>query len=508
MNLKRREFIRLGGITVAGSMVIPTLFNSCKGTPVTENAGAYLDHFEVTPEQLQKILATALGKGADYADLYFEHTVSNATSLQDKKVNSAYSDITFGVGIRVLKGDQTGFAYSENTSMESMLRAARTAASIADSSSSWKSSVLSELVPPSYYRISSPWEDIQIKDKIPFITSLNDKIFAGDNRVTKVNISLSDSTSYILFNNSEGILSWDYRPLTYLSARTIMEEKGRVENSSVSQSSRKGFEFLTADLVEALASDAIEKTSRLFKAEKPKAGEMEVVMAAGSSGILLHEAMGHSFEADFNRKNTSIFSDKMGKKIAEKFVTVVDDGTLPNDRGALNVDDEGIITEKTILVNNGTLTSYLHDRISAKFYNVKPTGNGRRQDFRNVPLPRMRSTYMENGPHKHDEIIESVKKGIYVEDFSNGQVNIGPGDFTFFVKFGYVIENGKLTKPIKDINIIGNGPQALADITMVADNQKIDNGTWTCGKDGQSVPVSMGLPTVKIRKLTVGGLNG
>ncbi len=508
MNLKRREFIRLGGITVAGSMVIPSLLNSCKGNPVSETAASYMDHFEVTPEHLQKVLATALEKGADYADLYFEHTVSNATSLQDKKVNSAYSDITFGVGIRVLKGDQTGFAYAENTSMESMLRAARTAASIAESNSVWSPSTFNEIIPRALYNITTSWEDVVIKDKIPFITSLNDKIFAGDNRVTKVNISLSDSTTYILFYNSEGVLSWDYRPLTYIMARTVMEENGRLENAMVSQSYRKGFEFMTNDLVDSLASDAISKTSRLFEADKPKAGEMEVVMAAGSSGILLHEAMGHSFEADFNRKNTSIFSDKMGKKIAQDFVTVVDDGTLPGDRGALNIDDEGVPTEKTILVNNGTLTSYIHDRISAKFYNVKPTGNGRRQDFRNVPLPRMRSTYMENGPHKHDEIIASVKNGIYVEDFSNGQVNIGPGDFTFFVKFGYIIENGKLTKPIKDINIIGNGPQALADITMVADNQKIDYGTWTCGKDGQGVPVSMGLPTVKIRKLTVGGING
>jgi TldD protein len=286
-----------------------------------------------------------------------------------------------------------------------------------------------------------------------------------------------------------------------------MEENGRIENSMVSRSFRMGFEFLTPELVDTLAVEAIEKTSNMFKADKPKAGEMEVVMAAGSSGILLHEAMGHSFEADFNRKGTSIFSDKMGKKIAESFVTIIDDGTLPNSRGSLNIDDEGIKTEKTILVHDGVLTSYIHDRISAKFYNVESTGNGRRQDFRNIPVPRMRSTYMENGPHKREEIIESVRNGIFVEDFSNGQVNIGAGDFTFFVKFGYVIENGKLTKPIKDINIIGNGPQALADITMVADDQKIDCGTWTCGKDGQGVPVSMGLPTVKIKKLTVGGVS-
>jgi TldD protein len=507
MNYKRREFIRLSGITVAGSIIVPSLFHSCKGVPVSADASGYLKHFEVTPEQLQKVIFTAMGKGADYADLFFEHTLTHATSLQDKKVNSAYSDITFGVGIRVLKGDQTGFAYSENTSLDAMLKAAKTAANIAETNSTYKTTGFSAFVPPSFYKIDIPWEEVLINKKIPFITSLNDKIFAGDKRVTKVNVSHMDSTSYILFCNSEGALAWDYRPMTYLYARCTMEENGRIENTNVYQSYRKGFEFLTNDLVDKLARQAIEKNSLLFKATKPKAGEMAVVMGAGDSGILLHEAMGHSFEADFNRKKTSIFSDKMNQKIAENFVTIVDDGTLPNDRGALNIDDEGIITEKTILVQNGTLKSYLHDRISAKYYNVKPTGNGRRQDFRNVPIPRMRSTYMENGPHKRDEIIASVKNGIYVEDFSNGQVNIGPGDFTFFVKFGYLIENGKLTRPIKDINIIGNGPQALADITMVGDDLKISDSPNTCGKDGQGVPVTMGVPTVKIKKLTVGGVN-
>jgi TldD protein len=507
MNYKRRDFIKLSGITIAGSVIVPSFLHSCKSIPVSDSAEGYLDHFEVTPVQLQKVIAAAMDKGADYADLFFEHTVSNSTSLQDKKVNSAYSDVMFGVGIRVLKGDQTGFAYSENTSLDAMLRAARTAANIADNQVSPGPFNINEYEPPSYYKISTPWEDVEIKDKIPFVTALNDKIFAGDNRVTKVNVSLLDSTSYILFYNSEGLLSWDYRPLTYLYAKCIMEEDGRIENSSVYQSFRKGFEFLNDDLVDTLAREAIEKTSLLFKAVKPKAGEMEVVMGAGDSGILLHEAMGHSFEADFNRKKTSIFSDKMDKKIAEDFVTIIDDGTIPNNRGSLNIDDEGVQAQKTVLVDNGTLTSYIHDRISAKFYGVEPTGNGRRQDFRNVPIPRMRSTYMENGPHKREEIIESVKNGIYVDNFSNGQVNIGPGDFTFFVKFGYLIENGKLTLPIKDINIIGNGPKALADINMVADDLIISNTPSTCGKEGQGVPVTMGIPTVKIKKLTVGGVN-
>lgn len=488
-------------------MTIPPLSGPSDDIPFSNNAGFYLDHFGITAGQLQEVITTAMSRGADYADLFFEHTLNNTAMLQDNKVNRASSGIKYGVGIRVLKGDQTGFAYSENTSPESMIRAAKTAAGIADGHASTGKITITEMAPPSYYKIRTPWEDVSIKDKVPFITALNEKIFAGDRRVNKVNITLDDQTSYILFFNSEGLLTWDYRPLTHLSARTLMEENGRIENSTVSRSYRKGFEFLTEDLIDALARQAVEETALLFKAVKPKAGEMEVVMGAGRSGILLHEAMGHSFEADFNRKKTSVFSDKMGKRIANNFVTIVDDGTLPNNRGSLNIDDEGIKTEKTVLVSNGILTGYIHDRISAKYYNVKPTGNGRRESFRHIPIPRMRSTYMENGPHEKEEIIASVRNGIYVDNFSNGQVNIGPGDFTFFVKFGYLIENGKFTRPVKDINIIGNGPLALADITMVANDMELSDSTWMCGKDGQNVPVTLGLPTVKINKLTVGGVN-
>jgi TldD protein len=504
MNLKRREFLRLSGMTVAGSLVVPSLLQSCRGVPLSQSAEGYLDHFEVTRELLQKIIRTAMEKGGEYADLYFEHTIKHNTALEDGKVNSAYSNIGFGVGIRVLKGDQTGYAYSEDVSPEAMLKAARTAANIADSSSAFAPVDIAEFVPPNYYSVINSWENTSIKDKIPFIQRINDNIFAADKRVTKVNAVLGDSSSYILFYNSEGTLAWDYRPLVLLYGVCIMEDKGRIENFFVGNSYRIGSELLTNDLIDKLSKEVVEKTVKLFDAGKPKAGEMEVVVGAGDSGILLHEAMGHSFEADFNRKDLSIFSDKMNKKIAENFVTIIDDGTIPGKRGTLNFDDEGNSTEKTRLVSNGILTSYLHDRISAKHYNVKPTGNGRRQDFRNIPIPRMRTTYMENGPHKKEEIIASVKNGIYVDNFSNGEVNIGQGDFTFFVKYGYIIENGKLTKPIKDVNIIGNGPQALADIVMVGDDLDITNGIWTCGKDGQGAPVSMGIPTVKIKKLTVG----
>lgn len=505
MSFKRREFIKLGGITVAGAIMVPPFLKSCRNSSLSANAGSYLEHFEVTISQLQEVIRTAMGKGADYADLFFEHTLGNYASLEDGKVDRAYSNVDFGVGIRVLKGDQTGYAFSEDLSLGAMLKAARTAANIADSSAGVLTVDVTEHAVPDYYPVKLPWENASVKDKIPFLLKVNDRIFELEKRVTKVNATIGDTTSYILFFSSEGRIVWDYRPMVFMYVTCIMEKNGRIENFTSSRSSRKGYEFLTDELIENMANEAAGKTALLFEAVKPKAGEMEVVMSAGESGILLHEAIGHAFEADFNRKKTSIFSDKMGKKIAESFINIYDDGTLLSNRGALNIDDEGNPTEKTPLVREGILTSYIHDRISANFYKVRPTGNGRRQDFRNIPLPRMRCTTMENGPHKKEEIIHSVKKGIYVDTFSNGQVNIGAGDFTFFVKSGYLIENGKLTSPIKDINIIGNGPQALADIVMAANDSKLSDSTWTCGKGGQGVPVSMGLPTVKIKKLTVGG---
>lgn len=469
------------------------------------NATFYLQHFDVTPEILQSVIATAMSKGGDYADVFFEHRIYNNLSLEDGTVNKAYSNIDFGVGIRVLNGDQTGFAFSEDVSISAMKSAALMAANIANSSSSFSTVSLKEIKSPNYYKINTSWEETGVKDKVPFLEKLNEAVFSSDEKVIKVKAFLTDETGYYLFFNSEGTLTYDFRPMASLGVVCVMQKGKHVENGYAGRSFRKGFELLNTELLQTLVTEVIDKTNILFGAVKPKAGEMPVVMGAGGSGILLHEAIGHTFEADFNRKGTSIFSDKMGKSVAKSFINIVDDGTLENNRGALNVDDEGNAVEKTYLVKDGVLNSYLHDRISAKFYGVTPTGNGRRESFRSIPLPRMRSTYMEPGPHKKSEIIKSVKYGVYVDNFSNGQVQIGAGDFTFFVKSGQLIENGKLTQPIKDINIIGNGPQALADVTMVADDFKTDDGTWTCGKDGQSVPVTMGLPTILVNRLTVGG---
>ncbi|MFW5822255.1 MAG: TldD/PmbA family protein [Tangfeifania sp.] len=505
MKTNRRNFIKTSGAAVAGGMVLPPFLQSFQNVQISTDVKSYLDQFEVSAEMLQKVIAAAMSKGGDYADLFFEHKKSNNLGLEDGKVNRAYSNIDFGVGIRVLKGDQTGFAYSETITPEAMLNAAKLAANIADSTNEYKNVDINEKIPPRFYNISKKWDDVSVEDKVPYVQKINDRIFSLDDKVIKVNAFMSDETSYVLFYNSEGRLTYDYRPMINFGAVCIMQKGEQVENSYAARSFRKGFEWLTDDLVDKLAKEAVDRTNILFEATKPKAGEMPVVMGAGGSGILLHEAIGHTFEADFNRKGTSIFSDKMGKKVAESFVNIIDDGTLANNRGSINVDDEGNDVEKTYLVKDGVLNSYIHDRISSNYYGVNPTGNGRRESFRNIPLPRMRATYMETGPHTKDDIISNVDYGVYVDNFSNGEVKIGAGDFTFFVKSGYLIEKGKLTQPIKDINIIGNGPEALADITMVADDYLIDNGTWTCGKDGQSVPVTCGLPTVLVKKLTVGG---
>jgi TldD protein len=505
MNFNRRDFIKTGGAAAAGAVILPPFLGSCSNLQISTDVKNYLDHFEVSTGMLQKAIAKAMSRGGDYADLFFEHKTTRSLALEDGRVNRAYSNIDYGVGIRVLKGEQTGFAYSESITPASMADAALMAASIASNPGIFNPAEVKEKIPASYYPVGRKWEDVSVEEKVPFVQNINDRVFSLDDKVIKVNAFMNDETSYVLFYNSEGRLTWDYRPMVSFGVVCIMQKGNQVENSYSARSFRKGFEWITDDLVDQLSQEVVRNTNLLFEATKPKAGEMPVVMGAGGSGILLHEAIGHTFEADFNRKGTSIFSDKMGKKIAADFINIIDDGTLENNRGSINIDDEGNDVEKTYLVKNGVLNSYIHDRISSGYYGVNPTGNGRRQDFRNIPLPRMRATYMEAGPHTREEIFENIDYGVYVDNFSNGEVKIGAGDFTFFAKSGYLIEKGRLTRPIKDVNIIGNGPQALADITMAANDYLIDNSTWSCGKDGQSVPVTCGLPSVLVRKLTVGG---
>jgi TldD protein len=465
-----------------------------------------LNHFRVTINDLESIMAVAMERGATYADIYFEHAYSNNVRLIDNNVDNASSNIEYGAGVRVVVGDQTGYAYTEIATVDELLKAARMANRIASNGEKYNNVNIKELTNPNRYPILHHWEEKSLLDRKPWLEKLNNRIFELDIRVKKVAITQGDGTSDILFFNSEGNIFSDSIPIAMLSATCVMEDdNGHREQAGSSRSFHTGYEFLTEELIEELAQEVVSRTAILFDATKPKGGEMAVVMGAGGSGILLHEAIGHAFEADFNRLGTSIFSDKLGKTICNPLINVVDDGTIPYNRGSINFDDEGIEGQKTYIVTEGRLTSYLHDRISARHYGVKPTGNGRRESFRYTPLPRMRATYMEAGPHSEEEMIANVKKGVYVDVFSNGQVQIGAGDFTFYVKSGWLIENGRLTTPIKDINVIGNGPEALAAISMVGNNPKIDNGTWTCGKDGQSCAVTCGMPSVLVDRLTVGG---
>ncbi len=466
----------------------------------------YFARFGVTEEMIRTTLSAALSRGGDHADVFFQHRLASDVGLEDGAVNRAHVAADLGVGVRVVKGDQTGYGYTEDLALLALLECARTAAAIAGGPSRdapGRFHLGAEL--PRRYPLARPWEEVRPEEKLPLLAGLNERAFAADPRVRKVNVYLHDESGAILIADSSGQIVEDLQPMTVLSLSVLAEEGGRREQNGYNVAGRAGFEFYSPDRLDRVVREAIARTTILFEAGPPPAGEMPVVLAAGSSGILLHEAIGHGMEADFNRKGVSIYADKIGKRVAAPFVNIVDDATNMGARGAINVDDEGNAAGRTHLVEAGVLATYLHDSISARHYGVEPTGNGRRESYRHPPLPRMRSTYMLPGPHRKEEIIASVKRGIYCVNFSNGQVSIGAGDFTFYVKNGWLIEDGKLTRPIKDVNIIGNGPKALEQVDMVSDDLAIDEGGWTCGKDGQSVPVSQGLPTVRVASMTVGG---
>jgi len=471
----------------------------------TEGIG-YFERFGVTEGIISRTLSTALSRGGEHADVYFQHRVGSDIGLEDGAVNRAYASVELGVGVRVVKGDQTGYGYTEDLSLDALLECARTAAAIADGPARPGPERLHLARPlPDRYPLRRPWGEVRPEEKLPLVAGLNARAFAADPRVRKVNVFLRDESGVVLVADSTGRIVEDRQPMTLLYLSVLAEQGGRREQNGYNVAGRAGFEFYTPERLDRVVRVAVARTAILFEAGAPPAGEMPVVLAAGSSGILLHEAIGHGMEADFNRKGVSIYADKIGKPVAKSFVNIVDDADIAGARGAINVDDEGNAAGTTHLVENGVLATYLHDAISARHYGVSPTGNGRRESYRHPPLPRMRSTYMLPGPHKKDEIIRSVKRGIYCVNFSNGQVNIGAGDFTFYVKNGWLIEDGKLTRPVKDVNIIGNGPRALELVDMVSDDLAIDEGGWTCGKDGQSVPVSQGLPTVRVASMTVGG---
>lgn len=484
-----------------------------------KDKGYYLDIFKVDGAMLDRLIATALSSGGSYADLYFEYTTYNELSMTDSSVNRGGFHEDYGVGIRVLDGEKTGYAYSESTVPADMLAAAKAASAIAGKGmgavavgkvmgavAAGKGRTINPAQAPAdcdFYPWTESWRECPNSNLIPLMAETDRLIRSREPRVSKLNIRFSASESDVLMYNSAGELRWDSRPMYNFAVSAVFTDgKGRNVSGGGSRSFRKGFEGLPT--AAEMAALVLKDLDMAFEAKRPKGGRMPVVMGAGASGILLHEAMGHAFEADFIRKGSSIFKDRLGEMICPAGINIVDDGTIAGNRGSGNYDDEGVAGRKTYMVRDGRLESYLHDRISAAHFGVEPTGNGRREDFRCDPLPRMRATYMENGNCKPEDLVASVRKGIYVDEFSNGQVRIGEGDFTFFVKRGRLIENGRLTMPVKDINIIGNGPEALRHIEMVGNDAAMEDASWTCGK-GQSVPVSCGMPSVLVSGLTVGG---
>jgi TldD protein len=456
--------------------------------------------FPLTSEQLNGILATALMQGGEYADIFIEDTRISSMVLQDSKVSQAQQVCLYGAGIRAVKGTQTGYAYTMDLSERAMLQAARFAGSMFGCNSCRETM----LATTKQLCTSNPDETLSPDKVRQLLLLVEQKAHTLNASVIKVKAYVSQRMQEVQFASSDGTAFHDFRPRTSLSISIVMERNGQTQMGYASRMLQMGSDFFSDTLIEEVVRETIKQTDHLFSASQIEGGEMPVVMAAGNSGILLHEAIGHAFEADFIRTGDSIFTGKLGQEICNPSISIVDDGTLPNDAGMLRHDDEGIPGQRTILVEKGRLNSYLYDRISARHFGVEPTGNGRRESFRCVPIPRMRSTYMLPGEAKEEDIIRSVKRGIYAQSFTNGQVQIGAGDFTFFMKTGYLIEDGKLTRPLRDLNIIGNGPEALQRISMVGDNLRIDHSASMCGKEGQKVAVSQGLPTVLIDKLIVG----
>ena len=509
--IKRREF--LGHMAIGGAVLtMPAFLQGCgvqTATAVAQRtpANPFMQWFGIDQATASRVMSELTANGADAADLYFQHSRTNMLTLEDGIVSAANSGIEQGVGLRVVIGDQTGYAFTEDLTLPSMLAAARTASAIASGGGVVAPQSFDPQGAGDLYRTEVPWSDVGIDQKLPILKFVEQQAKSMDPAIDKVAVYWADGDERVMIATLDGRLVTDHRPMTRVTIVVTARKDGQTQTGYSNIAAREEFGWYSEDRLLTMVREAVDRTMIQFEARRPPAGEMPVILAAGASGILLHEAIGHGMEADFNRKGTSIYSDMIGKKVAEPFVTVVDQATIPRERGALNYDDEGNAAGRTVLVENGILKSYLHDEISAKQYDLKPTGSGRRQSYKYAPMPRMSCTFMESGPHTREEIIASVDRGIICETYTNGQVQIGAGDYTFYVKNGWLVEKGKITAPIKDVNIIGNGPESLKRITMVANDARLDTGGWTCGKNGQMVPVSQGIPTVLVSNMTVGGEN-
>jgi len=465
-----------------------------------------LDPAGLDERQLERTLGGLMTRGVDYADLYFQVSRAESWSVEDSIVREGSYSLDQGVGVRANSGEKTGFAYSDELILPALESAAKAARAIARQGSdaqlpAWQRSSTSAL-----YSSADPIASISDKEKTELLMRIDRETRALDSRVEQVIVSLSSSQDMMLVAASDGTLAADLRPLVRLNVSVILEQKGRREQGYAGGGARAGLDyFFDGDLGMSYAREAVRQAAIQLEAVAAPAGTMPVVLGAGWPGVLLHEAVGHGLEGDFNRKGTSAFSGRVGKSVASPLCTIVDDGTIPNRRGSLSVDDEGTPSGYNVLVENGILKGYMQDKLNARLMGVAPTGNGRRESFAHVPMPRMTNTYMLPGEHDPDEIIASVEKGLYAPNFGGGQVDITSGKFVFSASEAYLIENGKITQPVKGAMLIGDGPEALTRVSMVGNDLKLDTGVGTCGKDGQSVPVGVGQPTLKIDELTVGG---
>jgi TldD protein len=466
----------------------------------------FFEKYGLNDQDVERYLAAALSAGGDYADLYFEYLTSTSLGVDESMVKSASQGISAGCGVRVVTGERTGYAYTDDLAPEKILHAAKTAALIASGPAKTPVVNLKENQRHNLYAVPQPSVDAEVAKKVNLVMRADKAARDFDPRIKEVRASYADEFRRILVIGSDGTFAEDEQPLARMSVFVIARDEKNSSKGTSGGGGRVDLDyFLTEKTPEHFAKEAARQAIIQLDARDAPAGEMEVVLGPGWPGILLHEAIGHGLEADFNRKQTSAFAGLLGKRVASDKCTVVDNGTMPGRRGSLNVDDEGNPTSNTMLIENGILKGYLTDKLSAKLMGMGNTGNGRRESYEHIPMPRMTNTYMLPGDDSPEDIIRSVKRGVYAVNFGGGQVDITNGKFVFSASEAYMIEDGKITAPLKNATLIGNGPDVLTRVSMVGNDLQLDEGVGTCGKDGQSVPVGVGIPTLKVDRLTVGG---
>jgi TldD protein len=467
----------------------------------------FCERFGLSDTSLERVLGTALARRADHADLYFEYRIGQTANLEEGMVKKATRSVTQGVGVRVLAGARSGYGYSDEVSLERLELAARTACHIADDRGGALAlpALSARRSPHDLYPVARAPIDTPVVEHTALLARVDAAARAVDPRITNVFAGLGVEHRVVLVVTSEGTIVGDVRPLLHLSVTCIAERDGVRQQGTYGGGGRFVFDTLADGRAERFAREAARQALVNLDAVDAPAGTMTVVLGPGWPGILLHEAIGHGLEADFNRKRVSAFSDCVGTRVASELCTVIDDGTLPGRRGSLNVDDEGTPTSRTVLIERGILRGYLQDRQNARLMGMPPTGNGRRESFAHIPMPRMTNTFMLAGDEAPEDVIRSVDRGLYAVSFGGGQVDITSGKFVFSASEAYLIEGGRVGRPVKGATLIGNGPDVLTRITRVGADLQLDEGIGTCGKDGQSVPVGVGLPTVRIDGLTVGG---